>query len=185
MSKELRGGYTTGACAAAGAKAAVLYMQGEYCQSVRIIALDGTPLDIPVKNVEETSDGVCAEIVKFSGDDPDITNGVSVFTTVKMTESGGIVYKAGEGIGHVTKAGLSVPVGEPSINPGPRKLIAQEIYKLFNKKQAESPCFPSKKNGSFLSLLPLFSTFECLTSVFEMGTGISTQLSPPFLHIVL
>ena len=139
MSKELRGGYTTGACAAAGAKAAVLYMQGEYCQSVRIIALDGTPLDIPVKNVEETSDGVCAEIVKFSGDDPDITNGVSVFTTVKMTESGGIVYKAGEGIGHVTKAGLSVPVGEPSINPGPRKLIAQEIYKLFNYRTVCAP----------------------------------------------
>lgn len=129
MAKELRSGYTTGACAAAGAKAAILYKQGEYCEQVRITALDGTPLDIPIKNIEEASTGVTVEVVKNSGDDPDITNGCSVFTTVRMTNSGGIVYKAGVGIGHVTKAGLSVPVGEPSINPGPRKLIAQEIYK--------------------------------------------------------
>ena len=179
MSKELRGGYTTGACAAAGAKAAVLYMQGEYCQSVRIIALDGTPLDIPVKNVEETSNGVCAEIVKFSGDDPDITNGVSVFTTVKMTESGGIVYKAGEGIGHVTKAGLSVPVGEPSINPGPRKLIAQEIYKLFNKDTDEVSAVPLEN-----VIEKCFDKVNCeVTISIPAGVELSKRTLNPILGV--
>ena len=74
MKKELRGGYTTGACMAAGVKAALLYRAGEYCERVLLTALDGTPLDIPVAGVEETEDGLRAEIVKESGDDPDITN---------------------------------------------------------------------------------------------------------------
>ena len=123
MGKELRGGYTTGACMAAGVKAALLYRAGEYCERLTLTALDGTPLEIPVKEVRETEDGICAEIVKDAGDDPDITNGASVFTTIRELPSGsGIMFRAGEGIGTVTKAGLSVPVGSPAINPGPRKL---------------------------------------------------------------
>ena len=136
MAKEMRSGYTTGACAAAGAKAALLFLQGEYCEHVQITALDGTVLDIPVHHVERTADGAQAEIVKDSGDDPDITNGVSVFTRVRLlAEKEGLVFKAGEGIGTVTKPGLSVPPGEPSINPGPRKLIAQEVRTVLSERQ--------------------------------------------------
>jgi len=121
---ELRGGYTTGACAAAGVKACLLFLRGDYCDHVDITALDGTLLHIPVKDVHRTEQGARAEIVKFSGDDPDITNGVSVFTDIRMLPQGrGVVFLAGEGIGHVTKPGLSLPVGEPAINPGPRELI--------------------------------------------------------------
>jgi len=131
---ELRGGYTTGACAAAGVKACLLFLQGEYCEQVDILALDGTPLCIPVKDVHLSGDGVRAEIIKFSGDDPDITNGVSVFTDVRRLPDGsGVSFLAGEGIGHVTKPGLSVPVGEPSINPGPRQLIRNVVQELLGK----------------------------------------------------
>lgn len=131
MKKELRGGYTTGACMAAGVKAGLLYQQGEYCERLTLIALDGTPLDIPVKDVHEVDGGVCAEIVKDSGDDPDITNGVSVFTTIRSLPPGsGLVFKAGEGIGRVTKPGLALPVGEPSINLGPRKLAQTVVDEL-------------------------------------------------------
>lgn len=76
MAKELRSGYTTGACAAAGAKAAFLYKKGEYCDVVHITALDGTLLEIPIKEILETDRGIQVEVIKFSGDDPDITNGV-------------------------------------------------------------------------------------------------------------
>lgn len=131
MKKELRGGYTTGACMAAGVKAALLYRAGEYCERVALTALDGTPLDIPVAHVAETEDGFRAEIVKESGDDPDITNGVSVFTTIRLLPPGsGLRFRAGEGIGTVTKPGLSIPPGEPAINPGPRRLtenVAREL----------------------------------------------------------
>lgn len=128
MSKQLRGGYTTGACAAAGALAALRFLRGEACPALEIAALDGTMLHIPVKDVQPVPDGARAEIVKFSGDDPDITNGVSVFTTLTPGAQGqGLVFRAGEGVGHVTKPGLQVPVGEPSINPGPRRLIASVL----------------------------------------------------------
>lgn len=130
MSNQLRGGYTTGACAAAGALAALRCLRGEGCAAVEVEALDGTLLTIPVKDVHRTEDGggAVAEVVKFSGDDPDITNGCSVFTTLECGAAGsGLVFRAGRGVGRVTKAGLQVPVGEPSINPGPRRLIARVL----------------------------------------------------------
>lgn len=120
----MRNGYTTGACAAAGVKAALLFETGLPWQTVKLTALDGTKLTIPVKAVTRSETGICAEVVKFSGDDPDITDGVSVFTTVCHVGAGReMTFVAGEGIGTVTKPGLSVPVGEPSINPGPRELM--------------------------------------------------------------
>ncbi len=124
MKKILRSGYTTGACAAAGVKAAlILLTTGEAVDAVGITALDGTPLKIPVAHVEKLSDGLRAEVVKFSGDDPDITNGASVFTTVRKIFGDEIIFRAGVGVGHITKPGLQLPVGEPAINPAPRQLI--------------------------------------------------------------
>ena len=130
MAKNLRSGYTTGACAAAGVKAAFLFMAGADWNTVDLTALDGTPLTIPVKSVTETAEGIRAEVVKFSGDDPDITNGASVFTTVELSDEAGIEFCAGEGVGTVTKRGMSLPVGEPSINEGPRKLIRNVIEEM-------------------------------------------------------
>ena len=138
---ELRSGYTTGACAAAGVKAAFLYMAGADWHEVGLMALDGTPLTIPVKDVVETAEGIQevirtpsgarAEVVKFSGDDPDITNGVSVFTTLALVdETDDIEFRAGEGVGTVTKRGMSLPVGEPSINMGPRTLIRNVVEEM-------------------------------------------------------
>ena len=123
---EMRFGYTTGACAAAGVMAALLFERGEPWDAVTFPALDGTMLHIPIKTVKKVDDGICVEVVKFSGDDPDITKDVSVFTTIRHIE-GEVKFLAGKGIGIVTKKGLQVPVGEPSINPGPRKLIRQVI----------------------------------------------------------
>ena len=132
MKKFLRGGYTTGACAAAGVKAAlILLTTGEVVEDVEITALDGTLLKIPVARVEKVPDGIRAEVVKFSGDDPDITNGASVFTTVRQIFGDEIIFRAGVGVGHVTKAGLQLPVGEPAINPKPRQLI-RNVAAQFN-----------------------------------------------------
>ena len=123
--KNLRGGYTTGACAAAGVKAAlILITSGKIVSEVEITALDGTILKIPIKNVEKIADDkIRAEVIKNSGDDPDITNGVSVFTTVRRIFGDEIIFRAGLGVGRITKAGLQLKIGEPAINPKPRELI--------------------------------------------------------------
>ena len=132
MNKFLRSGYTTGACAAAGVKAALILMTTEkIVDGVEIVALNGTPLKIPIKHVEKISDGGRAEVVKFSGDDPDITNGASIFTTVRKISGNEIIFRAGVGVGKITKPGLQLPVGEPAINPGPRKMI-QNVAADFN-----------------------------------------------------
>lgn len=122
--KPLRGGFTTGAAAAAGVKAALIFFsRGEIVNSVDVTALDGTILKIPVANVRVDGEKICVEVVKNSGDDPDITNGVSIFTTTKKISGDEIIFRAGLGVGTVTKSGLQVPIGEPAINPGPRQLI--------------------------------------------------------------
>lgn len=136
--KILRGGYTTGACAAAGVKAALIYDKlGRVPDFVEIFALDGTPLKIPVAKVEKIAgDKILAEVVKFSGDDPDITNGVSVFTTIKKIGGEEIIFRAGKGVGKITKPGLQLPAGEPAINLGPRQLI-KNVAAEFGLKSLE------------------------------------------------
>lgn len=133
MNKNLRSGFTTGAAAAAGVKAALLYGRGEIVAEVAITALDGEELVIPVKNVVKTEHGIKAEVKKFSGDDPDITNGAVIVTETEYLPEGGIVFAAGEGVGRVTKPGLSVPPGEPAINPGPRRLMTQVAEGILGK----------------------------------------------------
>lgn len=157
MEKRLRGGYTTGACVAAGAKAAALYMQDSLTADVvEITALDGTRLMIPVKKIEKLAEDslapvIRAEVVKDAGDDPDITNGTSVFVTLTLARSEddlkavpgvsvrheNILFEAGEGIGHATKPGLSLSVGEPAINPGPRQLVYNSLLEAFGSPR---PC---------------------------------------------
>lgn len=148
MAKQLKGGYTTGACLAAGAKAGAMIMQGEDIgDMVDIVALDGTPLQIPIASVELLAHGVKIEIIKDAGDDPDITNGTSVFITfsfltqeqLQPVYGQSILYKqilfeAGQGIGHATKPGLSLAVGEPAINPGPRQLVYNSIKDIIGDK---------------------------------------------------
>ena len=122
--KILRGGYTTGASAAAGVKAALIYfLHKKIVDEVQITALDGTILKIPIAKVEQTDEKISVEVVKDSGDDPDITNGTSIFTTTKIISGDEIIFRAGLGVGKITKAGLQLPIGEPAINPGPRQLI--------------------------------------------------------------
>ena len=138
LAKILKGGYTTGACAAAGVKAALIFITSKIIVDfVEITALDGTILTIPIKNVKVSQSNnielIVVEVVKDSGDDPDITNGTSVLTSVKSIEGDEVVFKAGEGVGTVTKSGLTVPVGEPAINPGPRQLIKNVIKEFYTE----------------------------------------------------
>lgn len=131
MRKEMRSGYTTGSCAAAGTKAAILALQGNVVNEVELYALSGELLHIPIKNIEFTSLGAKAEVIKDGGDDPDITHGASVFTEVVINKNNAdIHFHGGLGIGKITEPGLSIPPGEPAINPGPRKMMTKAVREL-------------------------------------------------------
>jgi cobalt-precorrin-5B (C1)-methyltransferase len=74
------------------------------------------------------ADKAMAGIVKDAGDDPDVTHGALVCATVQRGAPGtAITFRAGQGVGIVTKPGLPLAVGEPAINPAPRRMIAQAI----------------------------------------------------------
>ncbi len=129
--KKLRRGYTTGSCAAAAAKAAaIMLLENRELASVWLMTPRGFGLDLPLTEINRSVDCVSCGIVKDSGDDPDITNGMTVYAQVKKTDKPGINIDGGEGIGRVTKPGLDQPVGNAAINSTPRRLITEELLQV-------------------------------------------------------
>lgn len=133
--KELRYGFTTGTCATAAAKAAVIMLLNKITlREIEITTNSGKAISLPVENISFEDDTVKCGIQKDSGDDPDITNGMFVFAEAKLIEKG-IKIKAGNGVGTVTKKGLAVSPGLPAINPGPMKMIHSELKKVLPDNQ--------------------------------------------------
>jgi len=132
--KTLRSGFTTGACAAAAAKAAVMVMLGrEKPTAVTVDLPDGEEILIPVDCAEINADGAQAAVTKDAGDDPDITNGVTIAVTSSWSEGKDVRFVAGEGVGTVTKPGLSILPGEPAVNPVPRRMITAVVRSLTDR----------------------------------------------------
>lgn len=126
----LRSGYTTGSCAAAAAKAAVVALvEGKILREIKITLPGGGELSLPVEKVTCKQGEAVATVVKDAGDDPDVTDGLAIKARVSL-KPGDIVIQGGAGIGTVTKPGLPVPVGEPAINPVPRSMIKREVHEV-------------------------------------------------------
>lgn len=125
----LRRGWTTGACAAAAAKAAYCgWVTGAFPDPVAITLPGGQQPAFALAHHHSSGEGAQAGIVKDAGDDPDVTHGALVVAIVGPAPAGsGIGFQAGEGVGTVTLPGLPLPVGEPAINPMPRAMIRQAL----------------------------------------------------------
>ena len=136
--KRLRCGYTTGSCAAAASKAAAwMLLSGERINSITIMTPKGTLLQLPLEDVTMGENSVSCAVRKDSGDDPDVTDGMLIYSIVrKIPDPGKIVVDGGEGIGRVTKKGLECPVGCAAINPVPRKMIEDGVRWALNKFNA-------------------------------------------------
>jgi cobalt-precorrin-5B (C1)-methyltransferase len=121
--QALRRGWTTGACATAATKAALTALiTGRFPDPVHIALPQGRVVAFSLA-LAEMGDGYArAGIVKDAGDDPDVTHGAMLIAKVKLLPEG-IVFRAGEGVGTVTKPGLPLAVGEPAINPVPRRMM--------------------------------------------------------------
>ena len=125
--KKLRCGYTTGSCATAAAQAAAeMLLTRQSVKNSEIITPKGVRLVLPVHRCELSDEKALCSVIKDSGDDPDITNGIEVCAEVSLTQNG-IEITGGKGVGKVTKAGLDQPVGEYAINSVPRKMITQAL----------------------------------------------------------
>ena len=130
--KRLRRGYTTGSCAAAAAKSAAVMLLSE-CRldSVHLVTPFGIELDLPLQDIVTDEKYVSCGIVKDSGDDPDVTDGITVYARVEKTDLPyTIEIDGGEGIGLVTKPGLDQDVGSAAINSTPRRMITEELQQV-------------------------------------------------------
>ena len=134
--RPLRRGWTTGACATAATRAAYeALVTGRFPDPVEIALPSGSRVAFTLANSELLPEGVArAGVVKDAGDDPDVTHGALVRSTVSRGPAGsGVVVRAGEGVGTVTKPGLPIPPGQPAINPVPREMMRQAIREVVER----------------------------------------------------
>ena len=132
-----RTGFTTGACAAAAAKAATLgLLSGTVPAEVVCRLPNGQLVTFAVVDGRVAGDGSAhAVVVKDAGDDPDATHGARLTADVHLLShrAGEIVLKGGAGVGTVTKEGLGLEVGGPAINPVPRRNITDNVREAANE----------------------------------------------------
>ncbi len=128
--RELRRGWTTGACATAAVKASLGALWGAgFLDPVTIRLPRGEEPSFPLAYRAAGQGWAEAGIVKDAGDDPDVTHGALIVARVEAS-GGGLVFRAGEGVGIVTRPGLPVAVGEPAINPVPRAMIDEVVAEM-------------------------------------------------------
>src|ERR1700720_860880 len=130
--RPLRRGWTTGTCATAAAKAAyTALLTGDFPDPVEVALPRGERPSFALAVTRKDVDSATAGVVKDAGDDPDVTHGALVLATIRPAAPGsGVTFRAGAGVGTVTRAGLPVPPGEPAINPVPRRMICDAIAEV-------------------------------------------------------
>ena len=132
MARHLRSGYTTGTCAAAAAKgAALLLRDGTRPTAIGLTLPCGEQACFTLHRAHCDNDSASCSIIKDAGDDPDVTNGAELVATLAPMPGSDITIVGGSGIGHVTKPGLAVSVGEWAINPVPRQMIEQAVREVY------------------------------------------------------
>ncbi|MDE6548858.1 MAG: cobalt-precorrin-5B (C(1))-methyltransferase CbiD [Muribaculaceae bacterium] len=129
----LHTGFTTGSCATAAAKAAlVALLTGKKVKDIYFKIPEGETLHMPVVSVMIERDYAIASVIKDAGDDPDVTDKSLISVKVSFAEHDGIRFFGGEGIGTITLPGLGLPVGEAAINPVPRSMMSSELLALYD-----------------------------------------------------
>ncbi len=180
--KKMALGITTGSCAALTARAAALHLMGYGPVSESsLMTPKGIRVTFPV--VLSEADETHAEygIQKDSGDDPDVTHGTYIYTCVQRAEEKDLpefVFKSelypnlyldgGEGVGRVTKPGLTQPVGYPAINEVPRSMIFQAVADVLDS---------ADEHGSFLITVRIPEGKTLAKKTFNPRLGIEDGIS--------
>lgn len=130
--QSLRNGLTTGCCATACCVAAAQAMlASKQPKTVDVTLPRGQLVELEITAYEllENNQGVRTATIKDAGDDPDVTHGATVFVELRLNSSPGVIFKPANGVGTVTRPGLVLDVGEPAINPVPRKMMTEHLLK--------------------------------------------------------
>jgi cobalt-precorrin-5B (C1)-methyltransferase len=137
----LRRGWTTGACAAAAAHAAfAALLTGRFPDPITLRLPRGHRPSFPLALAELRPGSALSGVLKDAGDDPDVTHGALLVAELSWGPPGsGITFRAGDGVGTVTRPGLPLAVGEPAINPAPRAMIADTLTELAGRYRVPPP----------------------------------------------
>lgn len=138
---DLKTGYTTGTCATAATKAALMaLLSGDPEKQVSITLPNGEWMMIALERVELNGAEASACVIKDAGDDPDVIHGHAIVSTVRLNSGHkGIRFLQGKGVGKVTLPGLGIEIGEPAINKTPRQMIKREIFKVMRHYSDKLP----------------------------------------------
>ena len=186
--RELRLGFSTGTAATAAAQGALLELLGLPCPPRLEVTLPGGgSLSIPLHRHSREGGRGLASVIKDAGDDPDVTNGAEIGARVRELPSPGggreVVFRAGEGVGRVTKPGLPLPVGEPAINPVPRRMIKAALESVWKKVYPDKPMRLAVEifvpRGEELARRTLNPRLGIVGGISILGT---TGLVKPFSH---
>lgn len=142
-SNGLKRGLTTGTCATAAVKAALLkLLYHETCSEIKVTLPDEVHfVTVPVTSLRLEKNHAIACVVKDAGDDPDQTHKATITARVSRNDSGKIRFIKGEGVGLVTQPGLLIPVGEPAINPVPRQMMIQAVREVIEESETKDEGF--------------------------------------------
>lgn len=133
QARPLRTGLTTGTCATACSLAAAYCLfTGSQPETVQVHLPKGQLVSLSVFDYHIAENTISVSTQKDAGDDPDVTHQAIISAQVRLIEHG-FIFKAGQGVGMVTRDGLPIPVGEPAINPVPRQMIKDHLIALAQK----------------------------------------------------
>ncbi|RFU64519.1 cobalt-precorrin-5B (C(1))-methyltransferase [Peribacillus saganii] len=179
--KIMREGFTTGACATAATKAALtLLITGEEQTEATIYLPAKRYATFAIEHCNMENGFVTSGVIKDAGDDPDVTHGAMILSTVSWTEGTDIILDGGKGVGRVTKPGLPVPVGEAAINPVPRKMLLSIVTEVLDSFQINRgvKVVISVPNGEEMAKKTLNGRLGILGGISILGTrGIVVPFS--------
>lgn len=172
--KKMRFGYTTGSCAAAACKGAVsMLLTGQRIDCTEILTPKGIRLKLRLEDISLEKEQVSCAVRKDAGDDPDTTNGILIYASVKKIpeQKGGaerFILEGGTGVGKITKPGLAGKIGEAAINPVPRRMI---------KKEAEEVCTKYGYTGGLSIIISVPEGEKIAEKTFNPRLGIIGGIS--------
>ncbi|MBX8512021.1 cobalt-precorrin-5B (C(1))-methyltransferase [Pseudomonas cichorii] len=200
----LRSGLTTGSCATATSLAAArLLLGGPANDAVQIVLPKGKQVQMRLEFCRLVGDGAEAATIKDAGDDPDVTHGALIFARVRLETEPGVRFVAGPGVGTVTRPGLVLNVGEPAINPVPRRMMTEHLLGLAQEMgygggfevtvgveggealalKTMNPRLGILGGLSILGTSGIVRPFSCAAYIASIHQGIDVARTNGYLHI--